>query len=87
MIVVDDLKSTMGHLAELVINNKEYNELRIISLDEQISKVADYEPGRGYLEYSNGDRRLNQKMYLVTLFNSTCGLSIGMEVVEEKENE
>ena len=90
LIVVDDLKSIMGHFAELVINNKGYNELgikRIISLDGQTPKAAEYEPGKGYLEFSNDDRRLHQKLYYVTLFDSTSGLSLGMEEVEKKENE
>ena len=80
----------MGHFAELVISNKGYNELgikRIISLDGQTPKAAEYEPGKGYLELSNDDRRLHQKLYYVTLFDSTSGLSLGMEEVEKKENE
>lgn len=90
LIKVDDLKAIMAHFSELVINNVKYDDLgikRILSLDGQTPKAAEYEPGKGFMEYSNADRRLHQKLYYVTLFDSTSGLSLGMEEVEKKENE
>ena len=90
LIVVDDLKAIMSHFSELVIANAGYDELgikRILSLDGQTPKAAEYEPGKGYLEHSNADRRLHQKLYYVTLFDSSTGISLRMEEVEKKENE
>ena len=90
LMAVDDLKGIMSHFAELVVRNIGYNELGIkwiLSLDGQTPKAAEYEPGKGYIEHSNDDRRLHQKLYYVTLFDSTSRLSLGMEEVEKKENE
>ena len=39
------------------------------------------------MEHSNDDKRLHQRLYYVTLFDSTNGLSLGMEEVYVKENE
>lgn len=90
LIKVDNLKAIMAHFSELVINNIKQDELgikRILSLDGQTPKAAEYEPVKGYLEHSNADRRLHQKLYYVTLYDSSNCMSLGMEEVEKKENE
>ena len=85
LIVVDDLKSIIGHFAELVVNNIGYNEL-VTHLDRHTPKTDD-ELGKEYLDHSDDDRFLYQELYYVTLFESTSGLSLRMEEVKKKENE
>ena len=90
LIVVDDLKAIMSHFSELVVRNNKNDELgikHILSLDGQTPKAAEYEPGKGFCGHSNADKRLHQKLYYVTLFDSTNALSLTMEEVESKENE
>ena len=90
LIIVDDLKGILSHFSQLVIENRGAEGLeikRILALDGQTPKAAEYAPGKGFMEHSNDDKRLHQRLYYVTLFDSTNGLSLGMEEVYVKENE
>lgn len=90
IIMVDDLKGILQEFSQLVIDNNGYEGLgikRILSLDGQTPKALEYEPKKGYLGHSNDDKRLHNKLYYVTLFDSTSGISLTMEEVEKKENE
>ena len=89
-IIVDDLKGIMAHFSQLVIDSnatESFDIKRVLSLDGQTPCAAEYEPGKGFLEHAGNDKRLHQKLYYVTLFDSTHGLSLAMEEIFDKENE
>ena len=88
-IIVDDLKGIMAHFSQLVIDSnatESFDIKRVLSLDGQTPCAAEYEPGKGFLEHAGNDKRLHQKLYYVTLFDSTHGLSLAMEEIFDKEN-
>ncbi len=90
LIMVDDLKGLMAHFSQLELKNSINGETdikRILSLDGQTPKAAEYEPKEGSLGLSNDDRRLLNRLYYVSLYDSTAGLTLAMEDVESKENE
>jgi predicted transposase YbfD/YdcC len=90
LIMVDDLKGLMAHFSQLVLKNSVNGETdikRILSLDGQTPKAAEYEPKEGSLGLSNDDRRLLNRLYYVSIYDSTAGLTLAMEEVESKENE
>lgn len=90
LIMVDDLKGIMAHFCQLVLKHSESGETdikRILSLDGQTPRAAEYEPKEGSLSLSNDDRRLLNRIYYVSFYDSTTGLTLAMEEVENKENE
>ena len=42
---------------------------------------------KGFLGHKNDDKRLHNKLYYVTLYDSTGGLALSQEEVWDKENE
>ena len=90
LIMVDDLKGMMTHFCQLVLKHSVSGETdikRILSLDGQTPRAAEYEPKDGSLGLSNDDRRLLNRIYYVSFYDSTTGLTLAMEEVENKENE
>lgn len=90
LIMVDDLKGMMTHFCQLVLKHSVSGETdikRILSLDGQTPRAAEYEPKEGSLGQSNDDRRLLNRIYYVSFHDSTTGLTLAMEEVENKENE
>ncbi len=59
----------------------------ILSLDGQSPGAAEYEVREGKLGISNDDRRLQNHVYYLTLYDTTSGLALAMDEVENKENE
>ena len=71
LIIVDDLKGILSHFSQLVIENHGAEELdikRVLALDRQTPRAAEYAPGQRFLEHSNDDRRLHQKAVLCNSF-------------------
>lgn len=90
LILVDDLKGLMSHFCQLVLDNASSGETsikRVLSLDGQTPRATEYEVREGHLGVPDDDRRLLNHLYYVTLYDSTSGLALAMDEVENKENE
>ena len=63
------------------------NVKRVISLDGQTPKAIEYTKREPSLVKSPDDRRLYDRLYFVTLQDTTNGISLGLDTVLDKENE
>ena len=73
---------------EMLESSAEFNkQLRVLSLDGQTPRAIEYEPKKGALGVPSNDRRLYDKLYYITLQDTTNNLSFGVEEVQDKENE
>ena len=73
-------------LLELCERLAEFEERRHLALDAQTGRAMVYETVEENQKNSK-DRRLYNRVYYVTLFDSTNGVTMGMEEVNDKENE
>lgn len=60
---------------------------RVLSLDGQTPKAIEYAKREPSLGKSPDDRRLYDRLYFVTLQDTTNGISLGFDTVQDKENE
>ena len=92
LIAVNDLKGLMSDFCQLVLDNAVSGEMdnvkRVLSLDGQTPRALEYEAKPDKHGNKISDRRsINNRLYYVTLYDSTSGLSLAMERVQDKENE
>ena len=72
----------------LVENNPQMIDVRrVLSLDGQTPKAIEYDKREPALGKSPDDRRLYDRLYFVTLQDTTNGISMGLDPVQDKENE
>ena len=60
---------------------------RVLSLDGQTPKAIEYTKREPSLGKSPDDRRLYDRLYFVTLQDTTNGISLGLDTVLDKQNE
>lgn len=61
--------------------------MRVLSLDGQTPKAIEYDKREPALGKSPDDRRLYDRLYFITLQDTTNGISMGLDPVQDKENE
>ena len=61
--------------------------LRVLALDGQTPRALEYEPKPTSLGKKPDDKRLYDRLYYVTLQDTTNGLSLALDKVNDKENE
>ena len=91
LIRVDDLNGMLREFCQMIYQARGLDEaketFRILSLDGQTPRALEYEHQKGFLGHKNDDKRLHNKLYYVTLYDSTGGLALSQEEVCDKENE
>ena len=83
MVKISELHDFLTEFANRLANNQK--ETRCFSLDGQTPRAMIYEAEKG--EKSPKDRRQYNKLYYVTLYDSTNKISLAQDEVQDKENE
>ena len=83
MVKISELHDFLTEFANRLANNQK--ETRCLSLDGQTPRAMIYEAEKG--EKSPKDRRQYNKLYYVTLYDSTNKISLAQDEVQDKENE
>ena len=82
MVKISELHGFLTEFANKLASNQE--ETRCLSLDGQTPRAMIYEAEKG--EKSPKDRRQYNKLYYVTLYDSTNKISLAQDKVQDKEN-
>ena len=83
MVTISELHHLLTEFANKLASNQK--ETRCLSLDGQTPRAMIYEAEKG--EKSPKDRRQYNKLYYVTLYDSTNKISLAQDEVQDKENE
>ena len=86
MVKISELQGFLEEFCKKLAENSEtLNGMRTLSLDGQTPRSLVYQPEKG--SKSPKDRRQYNKVYYVTLYDSTNKISLAQDEVQDKENE
>lgn len=87
VIKMSELQDFLMEFCRRYLESISYEGIRCLNLDGQTNRALEYEPKLDVNGNTVMDSRTYDRLYYVTLYDSTNGLALAQDEVQDKENE